>query len=179
MKLFFWKKPFFGLFLWSAVFFPAVAGGPERWMQITSQKALKKQLKKEERAEKLKVLCVLQLKKQQVPYSCYEWLKIASSEGALTEGALNNKTFESKKSALRGTLPVSPIRSAEAFLKYLNEKCQSLAPNLKDLKKITYILQIPALSLFCRQQIEKQKQIREYQLRDENPENLLKWHHPL
>ena len=109
------------------MFFPAVAGGPERWMQITSQKALKKQLKKEERAEKLKVLCVLQLKKQQVPYSCYEWLKIASSEGALTEGALNNKTFESKKSALRGTLPVSPIRSAEAFLKYLNEKCQSLA----------------------------------------------------
>ena len=157
-----------------AVFFPAVAGGPERWMQITSQKALKKQLKKEEQAEKLKTLCVLQLKKQQVPYSCYEWLKIASSEGVL-----NNKALESKKSTLRGNQPVSPIRSADSFLKYLNEKCQSLAPKLKDLKKITYILQISALSAFCRKQIEKQKQIREYQLRDENPEKLLKWHHPL
>ena len=176
MMIFFYKKSFFiwFLFLWSVVFVPVVVGGPEQWMRASSQKALKKQIQKEERAEKLKMLCFLQLKKKQSPYFCYEWLNSVSAKGG--KGLANKAPkaimvlFEDK---------VSPsFRSHKAFLMYLNERCQNFASNLKDLKKIVSILQMKSVSAFCRKQIEKQKQILEYQLRDKSPKKLLNWHAP-
>ena len=168
MILFFWKKKLFswGIFLWCAVFFPAKATGPERWMQATSQKALQQEIQKEQLEKKQRTLCLLQIKKKQVPYSCYEW---------------SSRFFIPKKGRATkapSRIFLDSIRSKQAFLNYLNEKCQSFAPNLKDLQKISFILKIKAIHPFCRKQVKKQKQIREYQLRDESPEKLLKWHYP-
>ncbi len=146
------KKMFFCLFLFCFGFFPPGMAYPERWMRATSQKALKKEIKQTELAEQAKALCLLQLKKQKVPYGCYTYLHF------LPEDSHHG----------------SPSRK-KAFLDYLNEQCHTLAPQVQDLSRINKILQIKEISAFCRQKIEQQKKIREYQLRDADPSHILNW----
>ena len=122
-------------------------------MRATSQKALKKEIKQTEQAEQAKALCLLQLKKQKVPYGCYTYMHFLPGCDSCDDLTHRKK----------------------AFLDYLNEQCHTLAPQVQDLSKINKILQSKEISAFCRQKIEQQKKIREYQLRDADPSYILKW----
>ena len=145
------KKIFFCLFLFCFGFFPPGMAYPERWMQATSQKALKKEIKQSEKAEQAKALCLLQLKKQKVPYGCYTYLNLLPEP--------NRRAIQKRK----------------AFVAYLNEQCHTWASQVQDLNRINKILQTKGISDFCRQKIKQQKKIREYQLRDADPSYMLKW----
>ncbi len=59
---------------WFLVFAPTAEGGGLKWLKAESHTALKTMIKKQERREELKALCLQQLNKKQIPYYCYEWL---------------------------------------------------------------------------------------------------------
>ena len=94
----------------------------------------------------LKTLCLLQLQKKAVPYTCYEWLTHLSSK--------------------EKTLP----------MQYLDERCQEFSIYLKTPVKIKKILQNRNLSPFCRKKVRQQKRLVEYQLRDSPTSNLFMWY---
>ena len=107
-----------------------------------------KQLIQDQEVKKeLKILCLLQLQKKIVPYSCYEWLE-----------------------------QISYHKEKMLLLQYLNEKCREFSVYLKNLKKIKKILQQKSLSSDCRKTISQQKNRIEYQLRDHAPSDIFTWY---
>ncbi len=129
--------------------YPLLSFPNEQWMSARSTQELEKMIEKQETKEKLKTLCLLQLQKETVPYACYEW-----------------KNFSKNPHIQKNTLLTS----------YLNEKCEEFSGRLKKPEQIKQILQKQHLSEFCRKQIKRAKKLIEYQLRDQAPENILKWH---
>lgn len=96
----------------------------------------------------LSISCRVQLRKNKIPWTCYEWI--------------HKKTAEKK------------IKQSLIF--YFNEKCQTASTDLNTLKQIHKALQSQHLSLFCRKILQEKKQIIEYQLRDMTPELLFNWY---
>ena len=118
----------------------------EQWMNTRHLTDLKSLIKKQEIKQELKTLCFLQLNKQIIPYSCYEWIKY-------------------KK----------PKRK-RLCLQYLNEKCQEFSIHLKNPEKIQEILKKQILSPACYKRVREQKRRIEYQLRDHSLSDIFKWY---
>ena len=134
--------------IWLSCFvFTSFTSSHEQWMRAGDLKEFELIIQKQERQKELKTLCVLQLKKKIVPHFCYEWLQYKSQ------------------------------KQKNSFLPYLNEKCQEFSTSLKNPKKIKEILQNShQLNHFCYKILYKQKKRIEYQLRDQNPSYILRWH---
>lgn len=115
-------------------------------MASRNPKELTQLIQIQEKEKELKILCVLQLQKKSVPYSCYEWM---------------THKFSIKKNL---------------FLQYLNEKCLEFLSHLKTPTEIKKILQSKSLSTFCRKTIHQQKEIIEYKLRDSSVPDIFTWY---
>ena len=115
-------------------------------MASRDSKELTRLIQSQETKRELKTLCFLQLQKKYVPYSCYEWLILASPE--------------------KTSLP----------LQYLNEKCLESSGFLKKPEEIKRILQNQNLSPFCRKIINQQKTSIEYKLRDSSVSDIFTWY---
>ena len=71
----------FRLFCFFCCFlYPSIGRADEKWMVARSKKALEQIIKAQEKQKELKIFCLWQLRKNVVPYSCYEWLKTAEFE---------------------------------------------------------------------------------------------------
>ena len=101
-------------------------------------------LKQTASLKKERLKCQLQLKKNQVPASCYTWLK------------------ESKA-----------YTNIKPFLRYLDEKCSENTPQIKKIHIARTFLLTPRLSAFCKKILADHIQILEYQLRDQKPQRFL------
>ncbi len=107
---------------------------------------LHKMVKNLKTEKQLKTNCLLQLKNKKVPFFCYQWLNNQKS---------NKRQF---------------------VISYLDEKCIESLKYLKNLKIITKMIAEKSLTVTCKNQLKKKRQVLEYQLRDKHPEEVLKWY---
>ena len=105
-------------------------------MKAQNLRELHEIIRNQKEYKKLKILCLLQLRKKILPVACYGWIKI------------------------------KPFHQQKPSLAFLDEKCKEFSTSLRSPKKITEILHSKHLSPFCRRAISQQKKIMEYQLRD-------------
>lgn len=129
------------------LFFITHTFASNKWLSLNSLAELKQLKQKNHIIKKLKFLCLLQLKKKGVPYSCYPWIK-----------------------------QISFLKKNTELIYYLNEKCLEFSVFMTDLKNIKKILKQKHLSLICRKSLYKQKNLIEYKLRDDTPKNIFKWY---
>lgn len=127
-------------------FAPTAKSGELKWLKAESHSALKKIIKKQERLEELKALCLRQLSKKQIPHYCYEWL-----------------------------LQSRP-KNKEQIIRYLDENCLKFPLLMLNLKSAKEALKGKGLSQICRKKILQEKKKWEYRLRDAPPSQYLKQH---
>ena len=137
------------IFLFAPLFCAPLAQSKElKWLKAESFGDLKKIIKKQQKTEELKALCLRQLSKKQAPIYCYEWL-----------------------------LHTEP-KNKSALLQYLDERCLKFPLGPKSHESAQELLRSRGLSRACGQKIFQEKKKRRYQLRDRPPSYLLKWHFP-
>lgn len=119
----------------------------EKLITLNNLTELKQLINKNKTKKKLKILCLLQLQKKIIPYSCYKLIK-----------------------------QISSFKKTKPLVKYLDEKCIEFSVSIKKLTELKKIIEKKTLSPTCRKAIYQQKSRIEYQLRDGVPEDILKWY---
>ena len=120
----------------------------ELWMKAGNLEQFNQIIHDKQQQNYLKISCRIQLRKNKIPWACYEWI-------------------HQKKSS---------IKTKQNLISYFNEKCQTALINLNASKQILKALQNQHLSQFCRKILQEKKQTIEYQLRDRAPELLFNWY---
>ena len=103
---------YFMLFLTYSVF----VSESEEWIKARSLKEFQQTIQKQVKEKELRTLCFLQLKRNKVPYSCYEWKK-QFKEKSLNTAYLDEKCHDFSEN----------LKNLKQVRKILSQKSLSLS----------------------------------------------------